>query len=105
MSVKIQEEIKLGVVRIFFHHDVNGLPSRELTGDGRLKLGREAGWGGKTRGQSRVRLPILPHTSCAQAITLLLTSASFHSPGMQKDSRRSLPHSSKIRSSEEGGQS
>lgn len=35
-------------------------------------------------------------------VTLVLTSASFQSPGMQKDSSRSLPHSSKIRSSEEG---
>ena len=105
MSVKIQEEIKLGGSENFFPSLCERLPSWELKGDGRLKLGREARWGGKTRGQSRVRLPILPHTSCAQAITLLLTSASFHSPGMQKDSRRSLPHSSKIRSSEEGGQS
>lgn len=47
-----------------------------------------------------------PHPSLAAPYaavgTLLLTSASFQSPGMQKDSSRSLPHRSKIRSSGEG---
>lgn len=34
----------------------------------------------------------------------MLTSLSFHRPGMQKDSRRSLPHRSKMRNSTDGKQ-
>lgn len=59
----------------------------------------------KAKAGTRCPLPILPKAAvCGAAVTLLLTSASFQSPGMQKDSSRSLPHSSKIRSSEEGEQ-
>lgn len=56
-------------------------------------------------GQNPVPLLMLPHVPHGWSTTLLLTSASFQSPGMQKDSSRSLPHSNKIRSSEEEGQS
>lgn len=73
---------------------------------------RPSGWGGRQWGEGRAEaetrhpLPILPMAAVRGAVgPLLLTSASFQSPGMQKDSSRSLPHSSKIRSSGEREQS
>lgn len=68
----------------------------------KLGLGREAVGRGKTRGPHQAPLPAFPMPAVGGLATLVLTSASFQSPGMQKDSSRSLPHSSKIRSSEEG---
>lgn len=61
-------------------------------------------WGeGRPEAKVQHPLPPSPHAGvCCCVVTWLLTSASFQSPGMQKDSSRSLPHSSKIRSSEEG---
>ena len=62
----------------------------------------DSGWG-EGRPEVKIKRPSRPPpTPACVAWYLLLTSASFQSPGMQKDSSRSLPHSSKIRSSEEG---
>lgn len=65
--------------------------------------GGEVVGGGESRGRTQVPPPHLSQAPVCSAVgALLLTSASFQSPGMQKDSSRSLPHSSKIRSSGEG---
>lgn len=90
----------------------NFLPWREewIALLGAQKWGGNSGWGGRLWGEGRpeahIKCPPPPQSFPMPAVgglaTLVLTSASFQSPGMQKDSSRSLPHSSKIRSSEEG---
>lgn len=72
----------MGAVRIFFHHDVNGLPSWELTGDGRLKLGRE------DQGSELSALPHpAPHQLCAghsPATHICLVPQPWDAEGLQK---------------------
>lgn len=67
---------------------------------------REEGCGEREDQRAKSSAPPPPSMPAVFGVgTSLLTSASFQSPGMQKDSSRSLPHSSRIRSSEEGEQS
>lgn len=83
---------------------MNGLSSWELTGGRVVTRVLEEGCG--EREDQRAKSSAPPSTPAVLGVgTSLLTSASFQSPGMQKDSSRSLPHSSRIRSSEEGEQS
>lgn len=65
--------------------------------------GRQVSTWGKEAQRPKPSVPSLsfPTPVVWDPIALLLTSASFQSPGMQKDSSRSLPHSNKMRSSEE----